>query len=131
MKVLVINDDPKRLELLILQLVPTFDNICVANTVQEALTKIDFEMPAIILFDLVNPDGYIVHALALIREECNIPILILSPINNPELIAQALDMGADDYLIKPVHRDVLLANINKLLRRRKTSQNIITIPCNL
>ena len=43
--------------------------------------------------------------------------MILSALDSPGLVAAALDAGADDYLIKPVPSSVLLAHINKLIRR--------------
>jgi DNA-binding response OmpR family regulator len=43
--------------------------------------------------------------------------LILSVINTPDLIARALDEGADDYLVKPVPLNVLVARLKTLARR--------------
>ncbi len=54
-----------------------------------------------------------------IREFSNLPILILSALDNPGMVAAALDAGADDYLIKPVPSGVLIAHINNLLRRSR------------
>jgi len=52
-----------------------------------------------------------------IRKVTKTPIIILSVLNDPIKLARVLDAGADDYLIKPVSRGVLIAHINNLLRR--------------
>jgi DNA-binding response OmpR family regulator len=52
-----------------------------------------------------------------IRKTSSVPILILSAINDPRMVASVLDVGADDFLVKPVPSGVLVANIKKLIRR--------------
>jgi len=55
-----------------------------------------------------------------VRAFSNVPILILSAINDPGMVASALDAGADDYLVKPVPSAILVAHLNKLIRRTGT-----------
>lgn len=73
--------------------------------------------PDVIILDLIMPemDGW--ATCREIRKISQVPILVLSVINKPELIAQALDEGADDYLVKPVPSSVLLARLKTLARR--------------
>ena len=52
-----------------------------------------------------------------IREISSIPILVLSALDFPAMVAQALDSGADDYLTKPISSGTLIARLNKLVRR--------------
>jgi DNA-binding response OmpR family regulator len=52
-----------------------------------------------------------------IRAFNNVPILILSAINDPAMVASVLDTGADDFLVKPVPSSVLVAHIRKMVRR--------------
>jgi len=73
--------------------------------------------PDVVILDLIMPemDGWATcHA---IRELSQVPILILSVIDKPELVARALDEGADDYLVKPVPLSVLVARLKTLARR--------------
>ncbi len=52
-----------------------------------------------------------------VRKFSSVPIVIFSALDNPGLVASALDAGADDYLVKPVPSGVLIAHLNKLTRR--------------
>jgi DNA-binding response OmpR family regulator len=55
-----------------------------------------------------------------VREFSNVPIVILSALDDPAMIASALDAGADDYLVKPVSSSILVAHLNRLIRRTGT-----------
>lgn len=71
----------------------------------------------VVILDLIMPemDGW--ATCRAIREISQVPILILSVIDKPELVARALDEGADDYLVKPVPLNVLIARLKTLARR--------------
>ena len=56
-----------------------------------------------------------------IRAFSKIPILVLSAINDPAMVAKVLDAGADDFIVKPVPSAVLIARLNMLLRRSSGS----------
>jgi two-component system KDP operon response regulator KdpE len=84
----------------------------------EGLRKIKEISPAIVILDLMMPDMDGWQITSEIRSFSSVPILILSVIDNPGLVARALDAGADDYLIKPAARNILIAHINNLTRRR-------------
>ena len=52
------------------------------------------------------------------RSRSDVPILILSALGAPGSVAKALDAGADDYLIKPVHASLLASRLRTLVRRQ-------------
>jgi DNA-binding response OmpR family regulator len=58
-----------------------------------------------------------------VRESSDVPIIVLSALNDPSMIASVLDSGADDYLTKPTPSRVLVAHINRLLNRTGTTQS--------
>ncbi len=64
-----------------------------------------------------------------VRAFSDVPILILSALDSPGMVASALDAGADDYLVKPVPSGVLLAHLNNLNRRaiaeKKAQENCV------
>ncbi len=125
MKILVIDDDPAMTELLSLVLAPTKAQIFTSNSGEEGLKLVKEQDPDIVLLDLMMPkmDGW--QVTENIRDISSVPILILSVMDNPGLVAKALDKGADDYLVKPVPTGILIAHINNLTRRRMSATNEI------
>ena len=117
MKILVIDDDPAMTDLLELLLIPTSAEVITANSGPDGILMAKETNPDIITLDLMMPDINGWKVAETIREFSNVPILILSALDSPGLVAAALDAGADDYLIKPVPSSMLMAHINKLVRR--------------
>ena len=74
--------------------------------------------PDVVILDLLMPevDGW--EVCERIRSFSDVPILILSALGSPGSVARALDAGADDYLIKPVHASLLASRLRTLVRRR-------------
>ena len=118
MKILIIDDDPSMTDLLSMILTPTQSEVTCVNNGVSGIRLVKELSPEIVLLDLMMPekDGW--QTLAEIRKFSSVPILILSVIENPGIVARALDEGADDFLVKPVPRGVLIAHINNLTRRR-------------
>lgn len=121
--VLIIDGDASMTEMLRLILEPNDFNIFAENSGPagiEAAQRLD---PDIIILDLLmqGMDGWdICHK---IREFSNVPILVLSAVNKPGYVAKALDSGADDYLLKPMPSNVLIAHLKKLTRRAKAERS--------
>ncbi len=120
-KILVIDDDEGMTELLSLLLAPASSEIIVANSGLEGIELAKKHNPDVIILDLMMPEmnGWV--TCKQIRGFSDVPILILSAMDVPGIVAQALDVGADDYLVKPVSSGTLIAHLNKLLRRTKVS----------
>ncbi len=126
MKILVIDDDPAMTELLKVLLIPPTFNIVTANSGKEGIALNESVKPDVVILDLMMPelDGWeVCHT---IRQTSRVPILILSALDNPGMVAHALDAGADDYLIKPVPSGVLIAHINNLVRRTRVEQPLFS-----
>ena len=121
MKILVIDDDPAMTDLLKLLLMPAAAEVITANSGPEGIRLANEDKPDVITLDLMMPDINGWQVCKPIRKVSSIPILILSALDSPGLVAAALDAGADDYLIKPVPSSVLLAHINKLVRRNNVA----------
>lgn len=77
------------------------------TTVQPDLVIIDIQLPKF--------DGF--HWCRMIRAHSNVPIIFLSSRDHPTDMVMAMQFGADDYVQKPFHFDVLIAKIQALLRR--------------
>jgi two-component system KDP operon response regulator KdpE len=72
--------------------------------------------PDLMLLDLDLPDMQGIDVIAAVREWSEVPIIILSARAEDSDVVEALNRGADDYVIKPFSADVLLARVNASLR---------------
>ena len=109
-------------DLLRLLLEPASSCVITANSGAEGVNAVQNKQPDVIILDLMmsEMDGW--QVCRSVRAFSNVPILILSALDSPGMVAAALDAGADDYLIKPVTSGVLLAHLNKLVRRTRQQQ---------
>lgn len=84
-----------------------------ANVMQE-YTAIK---PDLVIIDIQLPkfDGF--HWCRMIRSHSNVPIIFLSSRDHPTDMVMSMQLGADDYIQKPFHFDVLIAKIQAILRR--------------
>ncbi|WP_322555658.1 response regulator transcription factor [Sporosarcina beigongshangi] len=75
------------------------------------------EKPHLVMMDIQLPayDGF--HWCREIRAVSKVPIIFLSSRDHPMDMVMAMNMGADDYIQKPFHTDVLLAKVQAILRR--------------
>ncbi len=89
-----------------------------ASSALEAAKSAAEQKPDLVLLDLNFPDQSGFETLKRIREWSQIPIIILSVMNGEEEIIQALDLGADDYVVKPFRAGELLARIRSCLKRK-------------
>lgn len=121
-KILVIDDDEGMTELLSMVLSPESSQVITANTGPKGIEMAKAQSPDLIILDLMMPEMNGWSICQQIRKFSDVPILILSAIDSPGLVANALDVGADDYLVKPVSSSTLLARLNQLSRRAKTTQ---------
>ncbi|MNZ74845.1 Response regulator protein GraR [compost metagenome] len=73
--------------------------------------------PDLVVIDIQLPkfDGF--HWCRMIRSHSNVPIIFLSSRDHPTDIVMSMQLGADDYVQKPFHFDVLVAKIQAVLRR--------------
>ena len=118
--VLVVDDDPKVLEILEKSLSTKGHDVHLASTGGEALRSYDMCVPDVVVLDLMLPDMDGMALLNEIRSRSNgdaVPVLFLSANSDLDTRINALDEGADDFLVKPFSLKELNAKINKVLRR--------------
>jgi DNA-binding response OmpR family regulator len=123
-KVLIIDDDPAMTELLTLLLKTRGLDASMANSGEDGVKLIREISPDVVILDLMMPgmDGW--QVCTEVRTFSDVPILILSALDSPGMVASALDAGADDYLVKPVPSGVLIAHLNTLTRRASTEKSL-------
>jgi len=116
-RVLIIDDDINMTGVLEVVLRDAGYEVLSTNSGIKGVELIQPNNTDVVILDLIMPemDGW--ATCRAIREISQVPILILSVIDKPELVARALDEGADDYLVKPVPLNVLVARLKTLARR--------------
>ena len=117
-RVLVVEDDTDIAGVLRRSLDKEGYDVRVAGDGEAALDEAGVFEPDAVVLDLGLPrlDG--VEVCRRLRDEGDVPILILTARDALDARVEGLDSGADDYLVKPFERDELLARLRALLRRR-------------
>ena len=116
-KVLVIDDDVAITDLMSMLLKTHGFDVTTTNNGAEGVALVKEKSPHVIILDLMMPDMDGWQVCKAVRAFSNSPILILSAINDPRLVASILDAGADDFLVKPVPSGVLVAHVRKMMRQ--------------
>jgi len=116
-KIMVADDDKNIVELLRLYLEKEDFAVITANDGEEALTKFTPEAPDIVLLDIMMPklDGW--QVLREIRKKSNTPIIMLTAKGETFDKVLGLELGADDYVVKPFDSKEIVARIKAVLRR--------------
>ena len=116
-KILIVDDDEDIAELISLYLIKECFDTEIVHDGEAALTAFDTYGPNLILLDLMLPgiDGY--QVCREIRSRSNVPIIMLSAKGETFDKVLGLELGADDYVIKPFDSKELVARVKAVLRR--------------
>lgn len=116
-KILIVDDDANIAELISLYLTKEFYEVQIVEDGEKALQVFDTFQPNLILLDLMLPgiDGY--QVCREIRARSNTPIIMLSAKGEIFDKVLGLELGADDYMIKPFDSKELVARVKAVLRR--------------
>lgn len=116
-KILIVDDDENISELISLYLTKEFYDTKIVHDGEEALHQFNLFQPNLILLDLMLPgiDGY--QVCREIRQRSNVPIIMLSAKGEVFDKVLGLELGADDYIIKPFDSKELVARVKAVLRR--------------
>ena len=121
-KILVVDDDVNICELLRLYIERDDYQVVIANDGEQAVELFNREQPDVVLLDIMLPkmDGW--QVCKEIRKTSNRPIIMLTA--KGELFDKilGLELGADDYIIKPFEAKEVIARIHAVLRRTSTSE---------
>jgi len=117
-KIFVIDDDPAVTDLLSVLLSSQGFSVWATNSSTDGLTQIREKAPDLVILDLMMPDMDGWEVCKAVRTFSDVPIIVLSALNDPSMVASVLDAGADDYLTKPTPSRVLVAHINRLVNRK-------------
>lgn len=130
-KILVIADDEGSTESIKYMLDDAAPQIIAAIPGEEGIELVKKQNPDLIILDLIRPDKNNWEVCTTVRMFSQAPILIYSAADSPGIIVEALNVGADYYLTKPVSSNILTAHLNQLLRRTRSAPASLSLPASL
>jgi two-component system KDP operon response regulator KdpE len=116
--ILLVDDDEAILKLVRMHLEKRGVQVSIAKDGVEALAEFHKNKPDLILLDLMMPTVDGLHVCRAVRTNAITPIIVISAIGMEEKKVEALDLGADDYLVKPFGVKELMARVRAVYRRR-------------
>ena len=127
-RILIVDDEMSILKFLRSNLEDRDYTVISATNGEEALDIIERELPDLIILDVMMPkmDGF--EVCRRLREWSQIPIIMLSARGDESDKVQCLDLGADDYIVKPFGSNELMARVSAVLRRTKAASTPPTKP---
>lgn len=127
-KILIVDDDANIAELISLYLLKECYDTKIVEDGESALREFKTYQPNLILLDLMLPgiDGY--QVCREIRQQSSVPIIMLSAKGEIFDKVLGLELGADDYIIKPFDTKELVARVKAVLRRYQPSQTGVPKP---
>ena len=119
MRLLLLEDDATTVESirLCLEIYEPQSSLKTTGKGLEALQLLKDNQYDAILIDLGLPDIDGTEVIEQLRQFSNIPAVVLSARHSPEVIANALSLGADDYITKPFDYRLLLKRVNNLVNK--------------
>jgi two-component system, OmpR family, KDP operon response regulator KdpE len=115
--ILIVDDEPQIRRVMRTTLTSHGYSVVEASSGEEALEKLRAERPDLIILDVNMPGISGLETCAEIRTSSDVPIIMLTIRNSERDKVQALDAGADDYVVKPFGVQELMARIRAALRR--------------
>ena len=127
-KILIVDDDNNIAELISLYLTKECYDTHIVNDGEEALAAFETYQPNMILLDLMLPgiDGY--QVCREVRAKSNVPIMMLSAKGEVFDKVLGLELGADDYMMKPFDSKELVARVKAVLRRFQPVKPTVPTP---
>lgn len=103
--------------------------VAAARTGLAGLEHIVHQRPQAVLLDLGLPDIDGLTLIAMVRAASDVPLIVVTAQDDDPTMIQALDSGADDYVVKPFGTDQVAARIRAVLRRvgRDLTPSIVTV----
>ena len=117
-KILIIDDDPDVLHLVSLIFKKAGAHVMTATDGLDGMSKLFTFHPDLITLDVMMPGANGFDVCRRIRQVSDVPIILLTALNQEVDMLRGLEAGADDFLSKPFNPDILLARARAVLRRK-------------
>jgi putative two-component system response regulator len=128
-KILIVDDNKVNVELLRTQLKPYQYNLEVSYDGEDALSKIAAFPPDLVLLDLMMPkiSGFeICRSIKQNKDTQFIPVIVITALQELDDKLKAIELGADDFLVKPINRLELTTRIKSLLHMKSLHDDLDT-----
>jgi two-component system response regulator VicR len=122
-RILVVDDEPAIVDVLVYNLQRANYEVLVARDGEQALTKARREEPDLIILDLMLPQVDGLEVCRAMRRERDVPIIMLTARDSEVDRVVGLELGADDYVVKPFSVRELMARVGSVLRRAAPRQD--------
>jgi two-component system KDP operon response regulator KdpE len=119
--ILVVDDEERMARFIRLNLEHDGFQVVEAHKGMEAISQLRDKMPDAILLDVMMPDIDGFEVLQLIRENSNVPVIMLTAKGEEDDRVKGLELGADDYVTKPFSPRELVSRVRAVLRRTETA----------
>ena len=126
-KVLIVEDDRAICSFMRRVLEANGYESIIVGTGREALSMLTSHCPDVVILDLGLPDMDGMEVLKSVRKWSNLPVVVVSARNHEHDKVDALDYGADDYLVKPFGTSELLARLRTAIRHTRTTSGNASI----
>jgi len=115
--VLVIEDDPDVREVIVMALEAAGHRVLASADGLDGLDRLARDQPSLVVLDVMMPGISGLETLERIRVSSTVPTILLTSLGDERNKVRGLELGADDYVVKPFSPAELLARIHALLRR--------------
>src|SRR5579859_3312990 len=119
-KILIIDDEQTTVDLITILLQRRGFEVITALRAQDGLRSAYQSQPDLVLLDIMMPDMDGWEVCRRLREVSDMPIVFLTARSEIRDVVKGLEMGADDYVVKPYDNDELVARVRAHLRRSPT-----------
>jgi len=116
-RILLVDDDANLLVFLSDELKSDGFSVTTARDGLEALRRLEASWPDLLIVDMMMPRMDGLTLARQVKSRADLPIIVLSAVDDFDAKAEALDELAEDYIVKPFHYPELRARINRVLRR--------------
>jgi len=118
--IVVADDDPTVVSLVKMRLGMAHYTVVTAEDAGQALAMVHAREPVAVILDVQMPGGGGLSVLSKIKADpktSGLPVMMLTGERNAETVLQAMDAGADDYMVKPFLPDALLERVSRLVNK--------------
>lgn len=127
MKILIVEDNKTIADGIKFSLEQEGYSVCIKDSYMQAKNELLNNIYNLIILDIILPDGNGMNLCKEIKNNFDIPVIFLTAKDNESDIIQGLNIGADDYIVKPFRIGELIARINNAIRKYKKNEDTIKI----